>query len=365
MKIDSITVYHISKPLDEPLRNSVYTLYSAEHVFCKIEAEGLSGIGEALCFHKGQADSIHTCINGAKDMLLGKDARLIQLHWKNIYSVMGGVGHTGLQVMALGAIEVALWDLVAKSIGSPVWKMLGAWRTEIPLYASGGWLVPVEKLVAEALAYKAQGYDKYKMKLGCADWREDVARVKAVAEACGPGFEVMVDINQGWDVKRCLQAAQPLMELGVTYFEEPVHAIDFESSKFVRDRVELQVVAGESLFTFREHAQLMLGGCVDYLNPDLGRCGGVGGFMQVAAIAGACNIPVSSHVYPSFSVHLMAAAPTGTHAEVIPAWWEGLFEEDFKAENGVHKLSGEPGFGVALSEAGIGEYCIEISVHKL
>ncbi len=365
MKIEKITVYQISKPLDEPLQNSLYTLYSAEHVFCKIEAEGLSGIGEALCFHKDQAAAIHTYIDSMKELLLGKDAELTQRHWKNLYTIMGGVGHTGLPIMALAAVDTALWDLLAKSLNTPVWKMLGAWRTEIPLYASGGWLIPVEKLVQEALGYKEQGYNKYKMKLGCKDWHEDMARVKAVIDACGPDFEVMVDVNQGWDVKRCLRAAKVLEEMGVTYLEEPVHAIDFESSKFVRDHVNIDVVAGESLFSFREHAQLMLGGCVDYLNPDLGRCGGVQGFMNVAAIAQACNIPISSHVYTSQSVHLMAAAPTGTHAEVIPGWWSGIFDVDFKAENSVHKLTDRSGFGTELSEKALKDYCVGTTVHTL
>jgi len=103
--------------------------------------------------------------------------------------------------------------------GPALYKLLGASRSEVPVYASGGWLVPLDELVQEALDYKAQGFRHYKMKVGCADVREDLGRVEAVRSALGDGVEVMVDANQGWTVKKSIAVAPRLLEMGVRWLE--------------------------------------------------------------------------------------------------------------------------------------------------
>lgn len=364
LRIDKITVSTIAKPFAKPLQNAVYKLYGAQHVFVELEADGIVGMGEAVCFEADQAKAFHAYIDSMKDRLLGQDTRYIKKIWWDLYTSMSGVGHSGLSMQALGAVDLALWDLNARALNTPVWRMLGGVKTEFPVYVTGGWLGTEEELVEEALGYKKEGYTRFKMKLGKRDWREDLARIRKVQEACGADFEVMVDINQGWDVKKCLRMAPYLEELGITHLEEPVYAMNYDEQKFIRDHVHMDVVAGEKLYGLNETSELLLRKCVDKMNPDLVRCGGVTGFMEIAAVANACHIPISSHAYPDFSAPCIAATPTGEMAEIIPIWDKGLFARDFSVVNGIHKLSEEPGFGCELSEKSRKEWCTSKTVHS-
>ncbi len=362
LKINKITVYTIEKPFEKPLQNAVYKLYGARHIFVELEAEGIKGIGEVICFEEDQAKAFCAYIESMKDRILGQDARYSKKIWKNLYISMSGIGHSGLSMQALGAVDMALWDLNARALNTPVWRLLGGQREELPVYVTGGWLGTDEELVNEALGYQKAGYTRFKMKLGKRDWREDIARIKLVLEACGEAFEVMVDINQGWDVKTCLRAAPYLEELGVTHLEEPVYAMNYEEQRFIKERVRMDVVAGEKLYGLNETSELLMRKCVDKMNPDLVRCGGITGYMEVLAVADVCHIPVSSHAYPYFSVPCIAAAFAGEMAEIIPTWDQGVFAEDFAVINGLHKLNQSPGFGCELSEKALHEWCVSKSV---
>ena len=364
LKIERVIVRTIAKPFDKPLHNALYAMYNAHHIFVELVADGVSGIGEVVCFEENQANSFHAYVEGLAGHLIGQDASLIRKHWKNFYTTMGGIGHIGLSMQALGAVDMALWDLNAKAAGLPVWRMLGAVRTEVPVYVTGGWLGTDEELVQEALSYREAGYKRFKMKLGKKDWRQDISRVRKVQEACGPDFEVMVDVNQGWDRKKSLRMAPLIAELGVTHFEEPIAAEDYEGQRYLREHTTLDVVAGEKLCGIHETSELLMRQCVDKMNPDLARCGGVTGYMEVLSVADVCRIPVSSHAYSSFSAACIAAAPTGDMLEIIPTWDRNLFEEEFPVEDGVHRLTEKPGFGCALSERALGEWCTRKTERK-
>ncbi|NLZ77688.1 MAG: mandelate racemase/muconate lactonizing enzyme family protein [Spirochaetales bacterium] len=344
------------------MQNAVFKMYGAHHIFIEIESDGVSGIGEVVCFDDKQSKAYHAYLNSMAANLIGRNAELIGKIWKDLFTQMSGIGHSGLTMQALGAVDMALWDLNARSMGVPVWRLLGASKTELEVYASGGWLASDEELVEEALSYKAMGYRRFKMKLGKKDWREDITRIKKVKEACGDDFEIMADINQGWDVKKCLRMAPLLQELGITHFEEPVYAMNYDEQKFIKERVNLDVVAGEKLYGIKETSELLLGKCVDKMNPDIGRCGGVTGFMKVAHVAEICNIPVTSHAYAYFSIPCLAAIPNGELVELIPIWEEGLFDEDLKTENGIFRMNDKPGFGCWLSEKAMTDWCTEKTV---
>jgi L-alanine-DL-glutamate epimerase-like enolase superfamily enzyme len=283
---------------------------------------------------------------------------LIRLHWNNAQTSTSGIDWTGAPVVAWAAFDVALWDLMGKQTGLPLYKLLGGFRREVPVYASGGWLIPIEELVEEALKYKAQGFRRYKMKVGCRDYREDLIRIEKVRSALGDEVEVMVDANQGWTVKKSISIAPLLLDSGVTYLEEPVAARDFRGHSEIRERTAIHVVAGESLYTLTEFFELMRNRCVDMINPDLQCCGGVSEFMQVCALANAFRIPVTSHLFTEASAHLMAAAPTAMHAEYIPDWWRGIFSREPDIVDGKIRLNNEPGLGVEFNHDYIANHAV-------
>ena len=356
MKIDAIRTYHVSKPLKNKLRNSLYVIENMEHVLIEIDAGGYTGIGMVYSVHWDQSAALKVMIDGFAKRMLGKDSDLIHAHLKNANIINGASGPTGMPTSAWAAFDIALWDLLAQKANLPLYKILGAHSTEVPVYVSGGWLIPLEDLIQEAVAYKEQGYKCYKMKLGCKDYHEDLHRVKCVKEALGDSVEVYVDVNQGWSVKKAIMIAPMLRDLGVTYLEEPTEAHNYAGQAEIRANTDIQVVAGESLSSTIESFELMRNKGVDILNPDLQKCGGITNFMQVCAIANAFRIPVTSHTLTEVSAHLIAAAPTAMNVEYIPDWWDGIYDRKPNIKDGMLLLDNTPGIGYKFNHDYIAEH---------
>lgn len=349
MRIDSIRTYHVSKPLKQKLANSLFSIECMEHILLEMDAGGHTGIGFVYTIDVGQAKALKALVDDFARAMVGGDSDLIRLHWNRAQTKINAIGQTGLPIVAWAAFDIALWDLMAKQAGLPLCKLLGAFRNEVPVYASGGWLIPLDELVQEALDYKAQGFRQYKMKVGCADFREDLKRIEKIKAALGEGVELMIDANQGWTVKKSIRIAPRLLDMGVTYLEEPVHAQDYIGQAEVRKNTALRIAAGESLFTLAEISELLRNRCVDIVNPDLQRCGGISEFMQVCALANAYRIPVTSHLFTEASAHLLAAAPTGVHVEYVPDWWKGIFSREPDIADGVLRLGEQPGLGLEFN----------------
>jgi L-alanine-DL-glutamate epimerase-like enolase superfamily enzyme len=358
MRIDSVRTYHVSKPLTRKLANSLFSIERMEHILLEVDAGDHTGIGFVYSIDFDQARAIKAMVDGFARLMVGEDSDLIRLHWNKAQGRINAIGQTGMPIVAWAAFDIALWDLLAKQAGLPLYKLLGALRSQVPVYASGGWLGPLEELIREALDYQAQGFRRYKMKVGCADYREDLQRIEEVREALGGGIELMVDANQGWTVKKSIAIAPRLLDMGVTYLEEPVHAQDYDGQAEIRKNTAIHIAAGESLFTLTEIFELLRNRGVDIVNPDLQRCGGISEFMQVCALANAYRIPVTSHLFTEASAHLIAAAPTGMHVEYVPDWWRGIFTRGPDIENGMMRLSTRPGLGVELNHDFLEEHAV-------
>ena len=349
MKISKIKTYHVSKPLTKKLPNAVCTLEYMEHILVEVFADEHVGVGMSYSVSPSHAEAIRVLIEGYAKSLIGRDTDLIRDHWHSAKTAMSVCGQTGLPVSAWAAIDMALWDLLGKRANLPVYKLLGAKTNVVPVYASGGWLYPFDELIEEAVSYKNLGYKHYKMKIGFPDFHEDVKRIEAVKSALGDGVELMLDVNQGWSVKRTIMLSGFLSDIGITYLEEPVHAQDYKGNAEVVASTDINIVSGESLFTVRDFFELIRNNGADMINPDVMRCGGITEFMQVCALANAFSIPVTSHVLLEVSAHCIAAAPTGTIAEYIPDWWAGLFEREPHVLDGKLVLNDEPGLGLKLN----------------
>ena len=357
MKIERIETYQVSRPMKTKLKSSIVTIENMEFALVKVEAEGLAGLGVTMSFSRGQTTAIRKLIEDFSASLVGKEVEAVGKLWNEMQVFTQGIGgHTGMPVQAWSAIDTALWDLTAKEAKLPLYKLLGAYRDSVPVYGSGGFLVPIEQVIEEILSFQEQGYGHFKMKVGSNDWREDLRRVEAVRRAVGDGFDIMVDANQKWNVKHTLFMAPRLEELGVRYLEEPLPTQHYEGYRKVCNNTSLCIVAGESQFGLRENFQMMRMGCVDILNPDMPRCGGITQYMQVCAVANAFNIPVYSHTCTEINMHLMAAAPTGGIAEYLPDWGGEIFAEKPDIRNGVMYLNDRPGLGLTFNQETIKKY---------
>ena len=356
MIIKGFRTYHVSKKLTKPLPNAVYALEYIEHVFLELDTDEYTGIGMAYTFNPDQAEAMKILVEGYCKSLIGQDPSFARKYWQKAQGTMGGCGQTGLPLSAYAAVDTALWDLIAQEAGMPLYKLLGAKTDTLPVYGSGGWLAPIEEVIEEALAFKAEGYTKYKLKLGFPDWRVDIARLTALRKALGDNFDIMVDVNQGWNVKLALRIIPELQDLGIHYLEEPLHCQDYKGNAELVQSTDMEICSGECLFGSREIFELLRLRGADIINPDLMRCGGITEFVEACSLAGSFRIPVTAHVLMEVSAHVMAASPTGGLLENIPDWWNGAFAQAPLVKNGQMKLLDVPGLGIRLDHDYIGRY---------
>lgn len=360
MLIESLKTYHVSLPLERPLTTGIHNFTSIENVLLEIGAEGLTGIGYAFAFAPWQARAIRAMVTDLAETLIGQDVMDIRGHWQKMWWRINFVGQAGPPVMALAAVDTALWDLLAQKAGMPLYRVLGAVRSDMPVYATGGWLsYPIDDLAQEGVEFKNQGHTHYKIKIGFQDWKKDVERVRILRQAVGDEMNIMVDVNQAWNVEASILAGREFERYNVCWYEEPVAVQDIKGSARIAAALDVPIATGETVFTRYGFLQLINEHAADILMPDLMRCGGVTEFMQVAALAEAHQIPVSSHTFTEVSAHLMAACTNGTLVEYIPGWWDELFEDAPVVKQGKIYLSDRPGLGFKFSRETIKQRSVD------
>jgi D-galactarolactone cycloisomerase len=238
-------------------------------------------------------------------------------------------------------VEVAIWDLVGRLVGQPLWRLLGGRSEHLLAYASTAEPVTPEERVRRVLALRDRGVRAVKLRFHHADWRRDVEVVEQVRDAVGPDLDVMVDANQGWrmagdrsarwDVATATQCARALEPLGVYWLEEPLRTDDIEGYALLRRRTSLRIAAGEMVRGLFEARDLILRGGVDIVQPDVVLAGGFGGCRRIAALADLCGRGFSPHTWTNgfglvANLHLAAAVSTVPYLEVPldpPGWTAG------------------------------------------
>ena len=271
--------------------------------------EGLEGLGI------GQASpGVRQVIeSGLKGLLLDQDPFDTEKLWSDIFWQVRGYGRKGVAFCALSAVDIGLWDLKAKALGLPLYKLLGPYTDSVPIYGSGGWTnFTSEELVAEMSGYVEQGIKQVKMKVG-KDFgkseREDIERVAAVRQAVGDDVALYVDANNGYYAKQAIYMAREFEQYQVGWFEEPVLADDIQGLAEVRRAITIPVASGEHEYTRYGFKELITGGGADIVQPDVARVGGVTEWMKVAHLAQAFNLPVAPHMAPLVHLHLACATP--------------------------------------------------------
>jgi L-alanine-DL-glutamate epimerase-like enolase superfamily enzyme len=350
-RVEDVAIARVSIALPERITSGIHQIDSVECVLVTLSSGGSAGCGYAFCFNGNEAASIEAMANDLVSSVRGSPVHLVRATWAELWRRTNFIGHAGPPLMALSAFDMALWDLLARTAGQPLYKMLGAQRDEVTVYAAGGWLsLDVDDLCQQAVEFKETGYSAYKMRVGNPDWRADVARVKAVREAIGHDMLLMVDVNQAWDVPTAVRAARAMQDYELSWVEEPVDVHDVEGCARVARAVEVPIAAGETTWGPYGLMTLLSKRAVDILQPDLMRCAGITGFLSVAHAADAVGIPVVSHLFTPISAHLMATLPRSDLVEYIPGWFDALFAEAPTIEQGKIRLDLAPGTGVKFAE---------------
>ncbi len=283
--------------------------------------------------------------------VLGEDPNDIAKLWDKLCWAGASVGRSGVSTQAIGAFDVALWDLKAKRAGLSLAKLLGAQRDSVRCYnTSGGFLhTPLDQLLVNASASVAKGIGGIKLKVGQPNGALDIQRVAAVRQHLGDQVPIMVDANQQWDRPTAQRMCRTLEAFNLVWIEEPLDAYDHEGHAALATQFDTPIATGEMLTSAGEHWDLIRHRAADYLMPDAPRVGGITPFLKVAALAEHAGVMLAPHFAMELHVHLAAAYKTEPWVEHFE-WLEPLFNERIEIHNGRMLVPTRTGLGVSLSE---------------
>lgn len=283
--------------------------------------------------------------------LLGEDANDIGRLWDKLCWAGASVGRSGLATQAIGAFDVALWDLKARRASLPLAKLLGAYRDSVRCYnTSGGFLhTPTGQLLVNAKASIERGIGGIKLKVGQPDGSLDVKRLEAVRKHLGDAAPIMVDANQQWDRPTAQRMCRIFEQFNLVWIEEPLDAYDHEGHAALAQAFDTPIATGEMLTSADEHADLIRHRAADFLMPDAPRVGGITPFLKVCSQADAAGLLVAPHFAMELHIHLAAAYPREGWVEHFD-WLEPLFNERIEISGGRMLVPTRPGLGLSLSE---------------
>ena len=271
------------------------------------------------------------------------------------------LGRRGLTVAALAGIDIALWDLLGKSLGAPVWRLLGGRRHErMPAYASGGW-APAERIAAELRSFIERGdFKAVKMRVGAGDGTlaHSSQRVRAAREGLGDAVDIMCDAHGTWTVAEARRFCREVASCNIGWLEEPVSADDKRGQAEVRAATDIPIASGESEFTRFDFRDLIELRAVDVLQPDLSIAGGITEALRIEALASAHQLRFAPHLWGgaltfAAGLHVAAVASSGFILEYSSGANPMLHElalEDFPVVDGHIEIPERPGLGVTIDE---------------
>lgn len=284
-------------------------------------------------------------------VLLGEDPSDISKLWTKLCWAGASVGRSGMSTQAIGAFDVALYDLKARRAGLSLSKLLGSQRDSVQCYnTSGGFLhTPIEQLLVNAAASRERGIGGIKLKVGQPDGKLDIQRVEAVRTHLGDHAPLMVDANQQWDRPTAQRMCRIFEQFNLVWIEEPLDAYDNEGHAALAATFDTPIATGEMLTSVAEHGELIRHRAADYLMPDAPRVGGITPFLKIAAQAEHAGLMLGPHFAMELHVHLGAIYQTEPWVEHFD-WLEPLFNERLEIKDGRMIVPTRPGLGLSLSE---------------
>ena len=351
MKVEAVETRPVVIRLEKPIGSALGQLHAFGCILVSVRAEGLVGENLVFTLNDRRTGVLRAMIDEMADLVIGRDAGHIAGFWARAWRDINFLGHKGVPVVGISALDGALWDLFGKSAGLPLYRILGGASDRVPAYHSGGlWLDrTTDELVAEAGRFVEAGFRAMKMRLGGQDHDADIARVRAVRDAIGPGVKLMADANQGMTEAGAIRLGRRLEEFGLAWFEEPLPAWDLEGLARVAAALDTPIASGETDYTRYAFRRMLELRSADVLMPDLQRVGGVTEFMRVAHMAEAFDVPVSSHLFPEQSLGVLGALSNAMYLEYMP-WFSELYQERLDIADGCAIVPERPGFGFTFDE---------------
>ena len=255
----------------------------------------------------------------ARPILTGKDPAFPKRLRAELWKATEYQGVQGLGQFAIAAVDIAIWDILGKAAGLPVYKMLGAYADSVPAYSMCGWyfdndgdLSQFKQAVAAAFD---EGFPAVKIKVGRADLRDDTRRIETALTIAGKDRRVMVDANQVFNLNEAIRRGRIYQQMGCYWYEEPMPPYDHVAYAELARELDIRIATGENEYTKYAYADLISRRGVDIVQPDNRRSGGVSEWMEIAAIAAGFGLDVASHGGGAANVHMLLAMPNAIYLE--------------------------------------------------
>lgn len=349
--IARISTRVVNVPLEYPVRTSVGVVATSPLVLIDLHTRsGVVGRAYVFTYTPMALRATQQMVESLGTLLLGQPLAPFDLD-ALLSQRLRLLGRTGLAQMACAGLDMAVWDALAVARGLPLVELLGGTRHEIAAYDShsmDGRAIGMER----AARARDQGFGAIKTKIGYASLAEDLTIVRALREAIGPDVQLLVDYNQGLTVPEAQRRIAALAAEGIGWVEEPTLQEDFAGHARIREHAQVPIQIGENWFGLDEMSKALDAGACDLAMPDVMKIGGVTGWLRAAALAQSHGVPMSSHIFQEFSVHLLAVTPTAHYLERMDLAGPVL-AEPLRFDHGRAIAPDRPGVGLAWNERAV------------
>jgi D-arabinonate dehydratase len=383
MKIKHIEAIPLVRKLEQMFQGGTYKIVSRNTIVTRVVLD--SGVvGETF---GGDEDRYHMQIcslinDHYRPLVLGQDVRDVERLWQVMWSTRVDFGNRGIHSLdlalhavhsqAVAAADIALWDALGKALRQPVYKLLGGFRSRVPVIAIGGYMnagTTLADLEAEVSHYLDAGVAGMKLKVGKNDVEQDIERTRLVRKVGGPKFHLCVDANQAWPLEQALRFAHAVRDLKLAWMEEPCRWHDqIEGNVRVR-QVGIPVNAGQGEISGHGCRDMVVRGAVDILNVDATIAAGVTEWRRIAGMAACFGVSMAHHEEPQVALHLLAGVQNGLCVEYFPSpqrdpMWFDLPQRLPTISQGFMNVPDEPGFGLPLRQEIIDRWRADAGVEQ-
>jgi mandelate racemase len=355
--ITGVAARAVITPMKRPLRNAFGVIDSGPLVLIDVTTDqGVTGHSYLFAYTKLTLKPLVLLIEEIGRDLIGKPLAPFDL-MAAMDAKFRLLGWQGLVGMAVSGLDMAFWDALGQIAGKPVVELLGATARPIQAYDSYGVLDAAADERTLRISCDERGFRGIKTKGGHGDLAADEQMIKGLRRLLGPEIALMLDFNQSLDPAEATRRIERLAPYDLTWIEEPVPQENLSGHAKVRERSEIPIQAGENWWFPRGFAEAIAAAASDFIMPDLMKVGGITGWLNVAGQADAASIPMSSHILPEASAHVLAVTPTAHWLEVLD-FAGAILADPLQITNGAVTARG-PGLGISWNETAVAKYQVQ------
>lgn len=356
LKIRELRVRAVRVPMAEPHRTASGTITELPLVLTDVfTEEGVVGHSYVFCYSALALGPTAALVQGLAPLISGQAVAPLEIE-RQLAARFRLLGPQGLTGIAMAAIDMALWDALARAQGLPLARLLGGTLKPIPAYGATGF-DGANGSAQVAAQWADRGFKGVKAKVGYPDAREDVDVVRALRKAVGDGIALMVDYNQSLTPSDAGDRLRRLDDEGLTWIEEPTLADDYTGHARIAREIRTPIQCGENWWGTHEMRKAIEAGASDFMMPDVMKIGGVTGWLRAAALGEAHSIRLSNHLFVEISSHLLCVTPTAHWLEYVD-WFNPIIAQPLRIVDGCAVLDERPGSGVEWNEAAVARYLV-------